>query len=1375
MLALVSVGLTAQQARASHLRGVTLSWAPTGNTREVEFTFTYSQRRTFDSVPLNIGSTTSQTINFGDNTSGTATGTVTSINTTDDYYVAVLKVKHTYASAGPFTAFYTNSARISTIKNGANGTIRMETIVTPTSGNSSPVTILPPVVSLTFPATSPLPSGTTVTFPITASDADGDTLRYRLATSAESGVAQPTGLSVNNTTGIVSWNLTAFTPAPVNGDLWTTQIMVEDRDSLGNVKSKSPVDVILKLVKAVGTPPSISISPTGPLTVSPNNLVTFTVTGTDPDVNSRVTLNASGVPTGATLSPALGATLSPPVTSTFSWTPTLAQAGATGQTYVINFTATDDTTQQVSRSITINVLPAGAPTASSQSLTAAAGVAQVITLSATDPNGSSLTFSITGSPAQGTITNVGSPSCTTTGGVSTCTENVTYTANAAYAGADTFSFRASNGVQNSNAATVAITVNSGNHPPVAQNQSVSTNAGAPVAVTLVATDQDNNALTYTTTSPAHGTLSGSAPNLTYTPTAGYSGSDAFTFKANDGTADSNVTTVSITVNKINQTITFGALAGKTYGDAPFTLTATATSGLPVSFQIVSGPATVSGSTLTITGAGAVTVRAAQAGDATRNAAPNVDQSFNVAKATPTVNVGGGTFNYDGAAHGASATATGIGGAAVTGTSAFTYTPGGADAPVNAGDYGVSASFTSSDPNYNDATGAGAITIKKATATINVTPYNVTYDGAPHAAAGTATGVGGAPLGGLDLTSTTHTDAGTFNGDAWSFTDGTGNYNDAYGTVNDNISKASSATAVSCAGSPTYTGSALEPCTVTVTGANLSLAPAATYSNNVAAGTNTASASYAFAGDDNHTGSSDSKSFSIGKASSAVTVTCPAAAQTYTGSAIEPCSATATGPALGAGVSVTPVTYADNVNAGAATASATWAGDSNHDGSTGSGGFTIKKAASTTVLNFESGPYVYRGSPFTATAAVTGVGSLSQSVTPVYSGDCANVTGAGGCTATATFDGDANHDGSSDTKSITITRANAVVTVNGYTGVYDGNAHGASGSATGVTGENLTSLLNLGASFTNVPGGTAHWSFAGNTNYAPSSGDASVIINKADQTISWSTPASIIYGTALSATQLNATVSVVGPSPAGGLTYTLASGLLNAGTHQALTVNAAATQNYNAATKTVYLDVQKATPVIAWATPAAITYGVALSAAQLNATAAHPSDLGTLSGTPVSGTFAYTPAAGTVLPVGNDTLAVAFTPTNTGNYTTATKTVVERVNYGVCALYDQTKAAKSGSTIPIKLQLCNSAGVNLSSSGIVVHAIGTRLISPNAWGAVEDAGNANPDMDFRFTMFDPSTGGYIFNLQTKGLSTGVYQLGYVVGADPTIYTVQFQIK
>src|ERR1051325_6779115 len=89
-----------------------------------------------------------------------------------------------------------------------------------------------------------------------------------------------------------------------------------------------------------------------------------------------------------------------------------------------------------------------------------------------------------------------------------------------------------------------------------------------------------------------------------------------------------------------------------------------------------------------------------------------------------------------------------------------------------------------------------------------------------------------------------------------------------------------------------------------------------------------------------------------------------------------------------------------------------------------------------------------------------------------------------------------------------------------------------------------------------------------------------------------------------------------------------------------------TTHYNPASATVSLTVNKATPTITWATPAAITHGTALSATQLDATASVP------------GSVVYTAARRTVLNAGaGQTLSVSFTPTDAANYTTATQTVV----------------------------------------------------------------------------------------------------------------------
>ena len=107
-----------------------------------------------------------------------------------------------------------------------------------------------------------------------------------------------------------------------------------------------------------------------------------------------------------------------------------------------------------------------------------------------------------------------------------------------------------------------------------------------------------------------------------------------------------------------------------------------------------------------------------------------------------------------------------------------------------------------------------------------------------------------------------------------------------------------------------------------------------------------------------------------------------------------------------------------------------------------------------------------------------------------------------------------------------------------------------------------------------------------------------------------------------------------------------------------------------------------------------------------------------------------------------------------------------------ALYDQTKSHKSGSTIPIKIQLVDASGANVSSSATVVHAVSVIQISSQASTSFGDSGNSNPDFDFRY---DASLGGYIFNLQTTGFGTGSYLLNFVAGNSPTVYSVGFQVR
>jgi hypothetical protein len=98
-----------------------------------------------------------------------------------------------------------------------------------------------------------------------------------------------------------------------------------------------------------------------------------------------------------------------------------------------------------------------------------------------------------------------------------------------------------------------------NNAPVAYGQSLFTNQEFAIGITLTGSDADGNPLTYSVlTDPAQGLLTGTAPNLTYTPSLGYIGADRFTFKVNDGTVDSNTARVTISIFPANRSPQNGA-------------------------------------------------------------------------------------------------------------------------------------------------------------------------------------------------------------------------------------------------------------------------------------------------------------------------------------------------------------------------------------------------------------------------------------------------------------------------------------------------------------------------------------------------------------------------------------------------------------------------------------------------------------------------------------------------------------------------------------------------------------------------------------------------------------------------------------------------
>jgi hypothetical protein len=241
-----------------------------------------------------------------------------------------------------------------------------------------------------------------------------------------------------------------------------------------------------------------------------------------------------------------------------------------------------------------------------------------------------------------------------------------------------------------------------------------------------------------------------------------------------------------------------------------------------------------------------------------------------------------------------------------------------------------------------------------------------------------------------------------------------------------------------------------------------------------------------------------------------------------------------------------------------------------------------------------------------------------------------------------------------------------------------------------------------------------------TDYNTATGTVQINVQKADLVITWTTPAAITYGTPLSGTQLNATVTANGTSVPGTFSYNPPAGtVLGAGTHP-LRVNFTPSypNDYQGGNQTqVNLVVKKATPVITWANPADILYGSALGGTQLDAD------------TTIAGTFTYTPPLGTVLPIGSaQTLSVLFTPTNTTDYTTATATAsinVTQVPVSPANLAVTKVLSRSGSTITMTITIANNGGTTAANVTVTKAEVGSTNASgvPQNLGAIVPGGSA----------------------------------------------------
>lgn len=265
-------------------------------------------------------------------------------------------------------------------------------------------------------------------------------------------------------------------------------------------------------------------------------------------------------------------------------------------------------------------------------------------------------------------------------------------------------------------------VKAANSVGVSAVSAMASSAGAPPVISQSPTNQtvpvgDSATFTVVATGDAPFTyqwrkggnaLSG-ATNASYTiENAQLADAGSYDVVVTNGFGSVTASAATLTVNKRSQIISFGALPNLTFSAGPLTLTVGASSGLPVTLTVLSGPATLSGNTVTFTAAGTITLRASQAGNQTYLPAADVDRTFTVTKSPATLTLGDLAATYDGAAKSVTATTNPAGLTVV-----FTY-DGSTTAPTNAGSYAIAASI---DHVGYQGSASATLTIAKAAQTI----------------------------------------------------------------------------------------------------------------------------------------------------------------------------------------------------------------------------------------------------------------------------------------------------------------------------------------------------------------------------------------------------------------------------------------------------------------------------------------------------------------------------------------------------------------------------------------------------------------------------------------------------------------------------------
>ncbi len=326
-------------ASATHYRYGNMSWQLVpGQANTVDVTIQHAWRKSAFSNS-NVG----QVVNTGSliipgQSSRSILITVTSVNLVEDWFFGTFTTRITFPGPGTYPLSYSGCCRISTLQNNRDGSYRNETVVVIGNGNNGPNSTVTPIINMQAGQAG-------ATFQIPATDPDGDPLSFRLATSAETSANTPApGFSVSPT-GLATFN----TIGKAVGQLYQAAVTVED-----TAGAKSILDFIIRIVNT-SNPPTFDYAVTPPngtiYSVRPGDTVKFKVKAFDVDPGDIVTINAVGVPIGATFTPNIVTAGGNPDSTVFCWYPTNANLG----TSVINFTAEDNNNVQANTSVSIIV------------------------------------------------------------------------------------------------------------------------------------------------------------------------------------------------------------------------------------------------------------------------------------------------------------------------------------------------------------------------------------------------------------------------------------------------------------------------------------------------------------------------------------------------------------------------------------------------------------------------------------------------------------------------------------------------------------------------------------------------------------------------------------------------------------------------------------------------------------------------------------------------------------------------------------------------------------------------------------------------------------------------------------------------------------